>query len=92
MDDKTVHCFGRDDVRLGGEKTGNDEGNSNGNDKATAATATTKQRQPTASVTCDCVARLVFVGVVALFDDGGGAEDVEGDGVTACGLESDAGG
>ena len=35
---------------------------------------------------------LIFVGVVAFFDDGGGAQDVEGDGVAAGGLEDDAGG
>ena len=35
---------------------------------------------------------LVFVGVVAFFDDGGGAQDVEGDGVAAGGLEGDSGG
>src|SRR6266702_3166775 len=32
----------------------------------------------------------VLVGVVALFDDGGGAEHVEGDGVAAGGLQGDA--
>ena len=35
---------------------------------------------------------LVFVGGVALFDDGRGAEDVEGGGVAAGGLEGDSGG